>query len=410
MVKRRALILLEGNPRGNGLLYAKVAQRLGLHPITLASDPAQFGYLAAEGLEAIRIDTGDTELLMRECARLRGTYEIAGITSVLEAAYGKVAELCRHFDLPGPNPLAIERCCDKCVQRHLLAQAGIPMPAYRIAEEAADIQFAVAELGFPVIAKPAVGSGSRGVRLCRNAKELAEHTTHLLGGKHEWQSGPTILIEEFAQGPYYCAYTMGDVFIGVAAAEFDPPPHFVYRETTFPALLSEADQGRIADISLNCLRVLGLLWGPANIELRWTKRGPVVIEVNPRMAGAPDPQLIELAYGIDLIGEHIKLIVGDKWEINRSQSLDAASRNLVADRDGILDWIQGVSEAAAVPGVTEVKLHMDSKTPIIRKGDARDLLGRVVAAAPSRARTEAILQRAVNLIRWSISSSSVDGE
>ncbi|PBB51825.1 hypothetical protein CK223_33075, partial [Mesorhizobium loti] len=55
---RRALILLEGH-RSIGLLYIKAAQRLGVHPITLSADPAQYDYLAAESLEAIRVDTDD---------------------------------------------------------------------------------------------------------------------------------------------------------------------------------------------------------------------------------------------------------------------------------------------------------------------------------------------------------------
>ncbi|TIW38444.1 MAG: hypothetical protein E5V61_32105, partial [Mesorhizobium sp.] len=58
--------------------------------------------------------------------------------------------------------------------------------------------------------------------------------------------------------------------------------------------------------------------------------------------------------------------------------------------------------AAALPGVAEVKLYVEPKTPIVRKSDYRDYLGYVLVASPSLAQTEAILQRAVNLIDWSI--------
>ncbi|MGO4139666.1 hypothetical protein ACEQ6A_35060, partial [Rhizobium brockwellii] len=61
-------------------------------------------------------------------------------------------------------------------------------------------------------------------------------------------------------------------------------------------------------------------WGPANIEFRWTKRGPVVIEVNPRLAGTPDPELIQLAYGIDLVDEHIKLFIGEECDLRSRHS------------------------------------------------------------------------------------------
>ncbi|MGX9087483.1 ATP-grasp domain-containing protein, partial [Mesorhizobium sp. 98Argb] len=156
------------------------------------------------------------------------------------------------------------------------------------------------------------------------------------------------------------------------------------------------------DVSRSCLRALDLGWGPTNIEFRWTNRGPVVIEVNPRLAGTPTPQLVQLAYGIDLITEHIKLVIGDECNLRRSHSQTAVSRNLIPDHDGVLDWIGGDSRAAAVPGVAEVKFYVRPKTPIVRRGDYRDKIGHVMAASPSLAQTEAILQHAIDVIDWSI--------
>ncbi|PBB52156.1 MULTISPECIES: acetyl-CoA carboxylase biotin carboxylase subunit family protein [Mesorhizobium] len=400
----RALILVEGH-RTIGLPNMKAAQRLGLHPITLAADPAQYDYLAAESLEAIRVDTEDLDALIRECTRLRATYDIAGITGFSgldESIYATVGKLCRHFDLPGPNPASIEQCCDKFTQRQLLAAAGIPMPAYRLASDATEVESAAAEIGLPVIVKPAVGSGSCGVRLCRNADELAEHTAYLLAGETTLGSSPRILVEEFAQGPFYYADIMGNEVIGIAAADSGPLPHFVFREMTFPAPLSDDEYKRIADVSLSCLQVLGLGWGPTAIEFRWTERGPVVIEVNPRLAGGIGPRVVQLAYGVDLIAEHLKLVIGEEWDLRRRHSQTVAARFLVPEGDGILDWIEGASQAVAIPGVAEVKLYVEPKTPILRKADYRDRMGHIIAASPSPGQTAAILQRAVDLMSWSI--------
>lgn len=406
---RRALILLEGS-RYNGPLYVQAALQLGLHPIVLSANPAQYDYLGAEGIEATRVDTADLDALIRECSRLRATYDIAGITSVGDSFYATVGKLCRHFDLPGPNPTAIEQCCDKFKQRHLLAEAGVPIPAYRLAADATEVESFAAEIGLPVILKPAVGAGSRGVRLCRSFDELAEHTTYLLGGEHIWQSPPRILVEEFAQGPSYWADTMGDQIIGIGTTDFGPLPHFVGRECTFPAPLPDDDHQRIADVSLSCLRALDLGWGPAGIAFRWTTRGPIVIEVNPRLHGAGTPQMVQLAYGVDLVTEHIKLVIGEKWNLRRRHSQTAAMRFLVPDHDGTLDWISGDSRAAAIPGVAEVKLYVEPKTPIVRKGDLRDMIGYVVASSPNHDRTEEILQRAVDFIDWSITPFPTPGE
>ncbi|OHV75306.1 acetyl-CoA carboxylase biotin carboxylase subunit family protein [Ensifer sp. LCM 4579] len=399
---KRALILLEGYTSGVGLLYVQAAQQLGLHPIILSADRARCDRLVAEGIGAIHIDTENLDALIGECSRLRAAYDIAGITSTREEIYATVGKLCRHFDLPGPNPESIERCCDKFAQRQLLAEAGVPIPAYRLAASTMDIESAAAEIGLPVVLKPAVGISSIGVRLCCNADDLVKHATYLLGGKHIWRSSPRVLVEEFAQGPHYVAEIMEKEVIGITAAEFGPLPHFVYRELSFPAPLNKEEHKRIADVSLSSLTALGLGWGPTNIELRWTKRGPVVIEVNPRLTGTPDPQMVKLAYGVDLVTEHIKIVIGDESNLRRRHSHAAAARILVADRDGTLDWIGDDRRAAALEGVAEVKLYVESKTPIVRNGDERDSIGHIIAASPSRARTDAILQDAVDTITWSI--------
>ncbi|ARP67258.1 MULTISPECIES: ATP-grasp domain-containing protein [Mesorhizobium] len=399
---RRALILIEGS-RSNGPLYIQAAQRLGLHPVTLSADPDRYNYLAVENVEAIRVNTDDLDALIRECSWLHATYGIAGITGFAgddESVYATVGKLCRHFNLPGPNPASIERCCDKFTQRQLLAEAGVPIPAYRLAANAAEVESCAAELGLPVVLKPTVGSGSIGVRLGRTVEEVAQYTAFLLGGKHVLQSSSRILVEEFAQGPHYIVHIMGNEVFGIEAADFDRPPHFVFREGIFPAPLADEEHERIANVSLSCLPALDLGWGPTCVELRWTKRGPVVIEVNPRLGGGPDA--VQLAYGVDLIAEHIKLVIGKEWDLRRRQSHIAAWRCLLPDRDGILDWIDGDSLAAAVPGVAAVKLYVEPKTPIVRQGDYRDSLGWVIAVSPRLAETEIALQRAVDLINWSI--------
>ncbi|TIM80849.1 MAG: hypothetical protein E5Y60_01790 [Mesorhizobium sp.] len=92
---RRALVMLEG--ASNSPLYVQAAKRLGLHLITLSDDPAQYGYLAAESMEAIRTDTGNLDALIREYSRLGAMYDIAGITSAQESVYAAAGKLCRWF-------------------------------------------------------------------------------------------------------------------------------------------------------------------------------------------------------------------------------------------------------------------------------------------------------------------------
>lgn len=407
-MKRRALILLEG--ASNGHLYIQTAQRLGLHPITLASDPGNYEYLSAGSDEAICVDTANTGAMIRECSRLASIFDISGITSARESAYAAVGKLCLYFHLPGPSPAAVESCCDKFAQRQLLEAAGVPIPAYRLAGNAADVKKSAAEIGLPVIVKPTVGIGSIGVRLCRDDDELVRHAANLLSEKDRWQSSARILVEEFARGPHYSVELMGKEVVGIGAAEFSCAPHFVCREYTYPAPLCADEHRSIADVSIKGLQALGLGWGPANVDIRWTTRGPVVIEVNPRLCGKPNSMLVKLAYGVDLVAEHIKLVIGQECKLRTSLPQSAAARILIPDRDGILDSIAGETLAAAVQGVTEVHLAFGPKTAIIRRGDCRDRIGHIIAVSPDSSRTKVILQRAAELIDFSITPFSATSE
>jgi biotin carboxylase len=393
---KRAFIMVEAEPTDTGLLFVQAAKSLGLYPIKLSSAPARDN--DPNPVETIHVDTNNLDLLIRECSRLGKTYDIAGVTSPNEVVYATVGKLCEHFDLPGPSPTSVERCCDKFAQRQLLAEAAIPVPAYRLAANTTEVERAAADIGLPVIVKPAVGRGSSGVRLCSDVDEVVEHANYLLGRP----SPSRILVEEFARGRYYSVEIMGDEVIGIGTGEFGPPPHFVYREFNYPALLTDEEHQRIADVSLGCLRALGLGWGPKNVELRWTELGPIVIEVNPRLAGSPTPELVKLAYGIDLATEHVKLVVGDEQNLRQRYSQAVAVRFLVPDRDGILNWIDGAHQAAAVPGVAEVKFYAGPMTSIIRKGDYGDSVGHVIATSSNHAENMTTLNRAVDAIHWSI--------
>lgn len=409
---RKALILVEGD-RGNGPLCIQAAERLGLHPITLAVDPARYGYVAARSIEAIDVDTANIDALIRECYGLRTRYDIAGITGFASddvLASATVSKLCRHFGLPGPSPVSIQQCTDKFTQRQLLSEAGVSVPAYQTAVNGIEAESFASEIGLPVVVKPALGSGSARAKLCRNLEELGAHTANLFGVMQTERTAQRILVEDFIQGPQYNVNMMGNEIIGIAMVELCQWPSFICREWVYPAVLNDGEREKISDVSLNCIQALGLGWGPTNIELRLTKHGPVVIGVRPHLPASPAPELVQLAYGVDLIAEHIKLVTGAQRSLRRSPTDTAAVRFLISDRDGTFDWVDGDTRASAVSGVSEVKWYIEPKARIARKGDCRDHIGHVIAVSSNHAQTRVILQRAADSIDWSITPSLNLGE
>ncbi|WP_155414597.1 hypothetical protein [Neorhizobium galegae] len=81
----------------------------------------------------------------------------------------------------------------------MLKNAGLLAPAYELVHNVPPAVEAAIRIGFPVIVKPVVGSGSTGVRLCLDGRDVGEQVPHLL-----WSGGEgtarDILIEEFIVG------------------------------------------------------------------------------------------------------------------------------------------------------------------------------------------------------------------
>lgn len=199
-MKRRALVLVEGST-ANGLLYVQAARRLGLYPVSLVVDPSRYDYLAAESVDAIQVDTNDLDALERACSRLRATHEIAGVVC-FSGRKGTVAELCRYFGLTLPDSEATQDWSDDFRQRGMLAPAGLPIPADRVAGNRTELENTAMEMCLPGAVKPVSG----GAEFCRIFDEVAEHTSNVPGGRHVWQAPQRRGFEELAPGPYSTAY------------------------------------------------------------------------------------------------------------------------------------------------------------------------------------------------------------
>ncbi|KAJ5679261.1 glutathione synthetase ATP-binding domain-like protein [Penicillium macrosclerotiorum] len=110
----------------------------------------------------------------------------------------------------GQPPLCADQFDDKsfvndCLRRH----GGLTLPkswtlddpqAKGIEETSLDeentkrLLESIHEQDYPIVAKPVRGRGSHGVKICRNATELAEHVTQL------FSESPRVLLEEYLAG------------------------------------------------------------------------------------------------------------------------------------------------------------------------------------------------------------------
>jgi argininosuccinate lyase len=178
----RWFVLVESNTTGSGRLFCRAAVRAGLRPVLLARDPDRYPYVPADRIESRVVDTGSGPSVLAACTELDAAGgAVAGVTSSSEYFVGTAGEVARTLGLPHPDPAAIRDCRDKATQRSRLAAAGLPGPAFAAARSRDEAAAAAARIGFPVVVKPAAGSGSIGVRRCADPAEVAAGLPGRLG-------------------------------------------------------------------------------------------------------------------------------------------------------------------------------------------------------------------------------------
>ena len=395
---RPVLVLVESNTTGTGRMFAVAARARGLRPVLLSARPERYPWVEEAAVDVVRADTGDAASVgsaVREALggsprpdrgdtpRPPGSAgaPLAGLVTSSEYFVTVTARAAADLGRPGADPAAVERCRDKRRQRQALRAAGVSVPAHAGAASAAEAVEAARRIGCPVVVKPVDGTGSRGVRLCRDPAEVGDHAGVLLAQRRDERGGTVVravLVEEYVPGPEFSVETFGGRVVGVTAKHLGASPWFVECGHDFPV------DGRGLDaLALAALAALGLGSGPAHTEIRLGPAGPVVIEVNPRLAGGRIPTLVRLATGIDLVGATVDAAINDDRPLPEPGPGHASIRFLVPPRRGRVRRTSGVADAAAVPGVVDVAIAARAGQRVGGTGSFLDRVGYVIAAGPT---------------------------
>jgi len=404
------LVLVESNTTGTGRLFCAAAGELGLRPVLLARDPARYPYLAADSVEHRVCDTGSAEAVLDACGQLDGP--VLGVTSSSEYWVATASEVARTLGLPHPDPAAVRACRDKANQRRLLRAAGIGCPDFAAAISPAEAVAAAVRIGFPVVVKPTAGSGSVGVRRCADAEQVRTAAAAVLDAEPGTLGLPpqsAVLVEQYLDGPEFSVETLDDEVVGVTGKYLGPEPYFVETGHDFPARLADDDRRRLGEAAVSALRALGLGWGPAHTELRWTRRGIRVVEVNPRLAGGMIPRVVQAAIGVDLIRHCVARAAGLQLPVTPSRSGGAAIRFLLPAAAGRLSEVHGLVEAARQPGVCEVVLTAEPGQDIEIRHSFSDRFGYLISVGEDGGAAGDRAERALALIEARIVPASLVG-
>lgn len=371
-------VFVESNTSGTGRLFAQAARSLGCEPVVLAADPGRYDYIKKDDIAAIQTDCSDGKALEDAIARLARRKAIAGIYSSSEYFIHVAARMAKSRGLSGPDPSAIELCRDKRYQRQCLHDNGIRVPAFVPATSREEALDALSTIELPVIVKPAFGTGSVGVRLCRTREEVSAHAQALLALRTNERGMPVpaaILVEEYLRGPEYSVETFGRKIVGITQKHVSAEPVFVEIGHDFPAGVASETAAEIHDIVSRSLTAMNLGWGPCHLELRVTRNGPAIVEINPRLAGGFIPELVRMASGIDMVQATVSEVIGRAGQARAMKDKHASIRFLVPQYPGT---ISRINEIDCLPNV-DVVIYRSVGDRVSLQGDFRDRIGHVIA-------------------------------
>ena len=399
---RPVLVMVESNTTGTGRMFAVAARARGLRPVLLSARPDRYPWVVEDDVDVALADTTDAAAVAEVARATAGRARLAGLVTSSEYFVAAAARAASRLGLPGADPAAVERCRDKRRQRAALAGSGVPVPAFAAAGTPEQAVEAALGIGCPVVVKPTDGTGSRGVRLCCDPTEVRDHTAALLAAAHDERGRPAIpavLVEEHVIGPEVSVETFGTEVVGVAAKHLGRLPSFVECGHDFPAV---PHPEHAAAVAVRAIEALGLGFGPAHTELRLGRRGPVVIEVNPRLAGGRIPTLVRLATGIDLIGATIDAVTATGRPLPEPGPGYASIRFLVPPRAGRVRRTAGVAAAAAVPGVVDVAITARTGQRVGGTGSFLDRVGHVITAAATAGAARTAAETALALLELDV--------
>jgi biotin carboxylase len=354
------------------------------------------------------------EAVRRFAARrpLDAVVPVDDVTTVAAAA------ICRALGLRSSPVGAVTATRNKLTMRERLAAAGVRSPAFTSWSVADDPGDAAARASYPCVLKPLVLSASRGViraddpaefvvAFKRIAAILATPDVLALG-----EGAERILVEAFVPGREVAIEGLlvgGDLHTLALFDKPDPLDGPFFEETIYvtPSRLPEAAQAAVGAATADAARALGLTEGPVHAELRLTRDGAGadtawMIEIAARSIGGLCSRTLTFGTGMSLEEIILRHALDLPIASLRRDRRAAAVMMIPIPRGGLLEGVEELDEARAVPLVEDVTISMHKGQEVVPLPEGARYLGFIFARADTPALAEAAVREAHRRLRFII--------
>ncbi|MBO0839561.1 MAG: ATP-grasp domain-containing protein [Sciscionella sp.] len=307
-----------GMQRYREYLLASAAKRHTLWLFNATEPTWQSEYIAGA---TVLPDILDRDVVLAAAKELAGKRTVVGVLSWDETLVVAVAHVAAALGLPGAGIDGIEGCRDKQRNRRVLTDAGLGQPAYRWTTTEDDAVAAAEAIGYPVVVKPRGMGASIGVVLAedaggvRGAFHTAEDSSY--DGARAYHGGA--LVEEYLDGPEIsvdAAVLDGEYLpMFIARKDVGMYPYFEELGHTVAADDPLFDDPELSHVLRTAHTAIGYGFGITHTEVKLTKRGPIIVEINGRLGGDLIPFLGMHATGIDPGVAVVDVALGNKPDL-----------------------------------------------------------------------------------------------
>lgn len=360
------LVVLIGSKPAEG--YRTLA-RLGI-PFVWVVDPVDGPLPEAEGV----VDVLEVPFKSDPVALLGRSlpHRVDAVFSFTEMGSLPAALLSEALRLPTVPVRAVVRARHKLLMRQALAA------------DADALAFGVvgsndpAPADFPVITKPADGTGSQGVEYVPDAATYRERSAALTGAMWEHYVGGTEYSLE--------AVSSAGVhrILGVTAKQTTGRPYFVETGHEVPASLNPEEDQAIRTSVLRCLDALEITTGGSHTEVKVENGRVTVIETHTRPGGDRIPLLTRLVAGVDQYELAIRSVLPQVEAAETAPRYKYAAVRYFPWQGVTVDGVDGLERCRAMPGVEELVVEVadGAAVPVWRYSHERP--GHVVVGADDR--------------------------
>jgi len=327
----------------------------------------------------------------------------SGVVATDDTTVELGSRIAQALDLPHNEPQAARNSRYKQLSRQALADAGVPVPDFRVVNLCGDVAGQCTGISFPCVVKPLSLSASRGVIRADNREELLSACARveaILAGEDMSDAclRSQVLVESFVSGPEVALE--GLLYQGELAvlAIFDKPdplqgPYFEETYYVTPSRHEVALQQQIiATVKAACAG-MGLREGPVHAEVRLAGSGCVIIEVASRTIGGECARLLAFGTGHSLEALVIAHAVGNPLAIRPPEGA-AGVLMIPIQRAGILRRIEGITAARAVPFIEDILISIREGYELVPLPEGSSYLGFMFACSATPEQVEAALRAA----------------